>query len=122
MCGWVDTIAANLIRNHHRSRSRRPRTDTLDDTVGDTATTDPTPDALIEAEAARTALAGLVATLPEDQRRVFVARVLEDRSTADVAEELGISVGLVRWRLHAARERLRSTLEAELRTTEEGRR
>jgi RNA polymerase sigma factor (sigma-70 family) len=58
--------------------------------------------------ACRRSLEPLLATLPEAQRVVFVARVLEERSTAQVAEDLGVSPDLVRWRLRTARERLRA--------------
>jgi RNA polymerase sigma factor (sigma-70 family) len=52
-----------------------------------------------------------VAVLPADLRTVFIARVIDERPSAEVAAELGISDNLVRWRLHQARERLRSELE-----------
>lgn len=48
--------------------------------------------------------------LPEDYRVVIVLRDLEELSTAEAAEIIGISEGAVRVRLHRARQVLRSLL------------
>lgn len=111
LCGWVDTIAGNLIRNHHRDRTRRPRTDSLDEVGFAEPAAPESTDEMVMAAAAGDALAELVALLPADLRTVFIARVIDERPSAEVAAELGISDNLVRWRLHQARERLRSELE-----------
>lgn len=62
----------------------------------------------------RTSLELLLDGLPDEQRAVFVARVLEERTTAQVADELGISEDLVRWRLRTARSRLRDQIKPAL--------
>lgn len=62
----------------------------------------------------RTSLELLLDGLPDEQRAVFVARVLEERTTAQVAEDLGISEDLVRWRLRTARGRLRDQMKPAL--------
>ncbi len=120
VCGWVDTIADNLVRNHHRARSRRPRVDAVDATdvaeLGDAPARPGHGDHADHADhadriAADDALAALVARLPAGQREVFVARVVDERSTAEVARDLGIGEDLVRWRLLRARERLRLELD-----------
>jgi DNA-directed RNA polymerase specialized sigma24 family protein len=61
----------------------------------------------------RRVLERMVAEQPDRLPR-RMRRAADDHATAEVAEELGISAGLVRWRLHAARERLRSNLDAAL--------
>lgn len=111
LCGWVATIATNTARNYRRSLARRPRPDPFDDHVPEPIDdTDPGDD--LVTTAAVTVLHELVERLPAGQRTVFVARVVDERSSAAVAAELGISEGLVRWRLHRARERLRAELDA----------
>lgn len=56
-----------------------------------------------------------VGRLPDDYRSVVILRDLEQRSTAEAAEVLGISEGAVRVRLHRARQALRSMLDDYLR-------
>ncbi len=51
-----------------------------------------------------------LARLPEDYRLVIVLRDLEELSTSEAAEILGISEGAVRVRLHRARQVLRTLL------------
>lgn len=108
LCGWVATIAANVVRNYRRSLSRHPRPDDIDE-LSSVAAADDVHDQAVTA-AGVAALHDLVAALPEDQRVVFVARAVEGRSTAEVAAGLGISEDLVRWRLRRARLRLQGDL------------
>lgn len=109
LCGWVDTIAANLIRNQRRTLARQPVLQPLEamEVAGSVADEDPADDL-----ACRASLEELLAHLPDEQRTVFAARVLGERSTAEVAAELDISEDLVRWRLRRARERLRAHLDS----------
>lgn len=48
--------------------------------------------------------------LPAKQRAAFVLRYCVDMDEATVASTLGIPVGTVKWRLHAARRRLQGSL------------
>jgi RNA polymerase sigma-70 factor (ECF subfamily) len=111
LCGWVDTIASNLIRNQYRDRARRPHLEALDTAGPDEPAVGDTTDDLVMANAARDALGRLVDVLPPELRAVFIARVIDERPSAEVAASLGISDNLVRWRLHQARERLRHELD-----------
>lgn len=111
MCGWVDRIATNLSANTRRGLARRPHEDPLPETV------DAAGPALVDQDdadliACRSSLEVLLAGLPDEQRAVFVARVLEERTTAQVAVDLQISEDLVRWRLRTARKRLRDQVDA----------
>lgn len=112
VCSWVDTIASNLIRNHYRDSSRAPRLEPFDDVLGaglvDKA---PEPADVVVQEAARAALTELIDTLPQELKLVFLRRVIDSRTTAEVAAEFGISDGLVRWRLHRARTLLREQVD-----------
>jgi RNA polymerase sigma-70 factor (ECF subfamily) len=51
--------------------------------------------------------------LPDSYRTVLVMRDLEEMSTAEVAEMLGVSTNVVKVRLHRARQALRTLLERE---------
>lgn len=109
VCGWVDSIATNLIRNQRRAMARRPRNQPLapgDAEQPSTTLEDPTEDLVC-----RATLQNLLASLPEEQRRVFTARVLDQQPTAQVAQQLGIPADTVRWRLRRARDRLRTQLD-----------
>ena len=105
---WVCRIAANLAVNH--VRSPRAREEGLPEGHGETPATEPGPlGAVLDAEARRV-LDEAVATLPAEQRAVFVLRAVEEMSYAEIAEALGISPGTVMSRLFRARERLAKAL------------
>jgi len=53
--------------------------------------------------------------LPEAHRTVLVLRDIEELDTAEVAELLGVSTGVVKTRLHRARQALRTLLDPHLR-------
>ena len=121
---WLYTIAANLARNHASWRARRPNVsldaERTDDggTLGDTLPSAlPTPgddtQAAERAHAVRTA----VAQLPEDMRAALLLFEFEDKSMAEVADILGISVKAVESRLFRARQQLRTRLSRWLATT-----
>ena len=114
VCAWLDRIARNVAFNHARD-ARRPGDASLDAGDGALAATigDPAPEppaAVAEAEA-RCALLDAIRALPPDLRDVFLMRDAEGRSTAEKAAALGIGEGLVKWRLHHARKRLRAQLD-----------
>jgi RNA polymerase sigma-70 factor, ECF subfamily len=118
---WLYRIATNAALMNRRARGRRP-SEPLDqylprfDAHGIHAGTpeelqlassaDELLDRQVLAERARTALAGL----PELYRDPFVLRDLEELSTAEVAEMLGIDPATVRQRVHRARLMLRGYL------------
>lgn len=58
--------------------------------------------------------------LPESLRAVFLLRDVDDLSTDETAETLGLSPGAVKVRLHRARLRLRETLAGYLQAAPEG--
>jgi RNA polymerase sigma-70 factor (ECF subfamily) len=69
-----------------------------------------TPEEILMDSEARAALDDAIGRLPETFRVVFVLRDIEELSTADTAEVLGISPSLVKVRLHRARLALRERL------------
>ena len=120
---WLYRVATNAALMHRRSRGRRP-VESLDDylprfDVGGVHAATPAElqvaghaDELIDrrrlAEKAREALA----RLPDAYRDPFVLRDLEELSTAEVAEVLGLQPAAVRQRVHRARLMLRGYLGA----------
>lgn len=73
---------------------------------------DPTPDveARIEAEERRQAVWDALNLLSADQAAAIIARYYLDFSEREMAAVLNCPPGTVKWRLHAARERLRELL------------
>ena len=118
---WLYRIATNVCLMHRRTRARRP-TESLDpflprfDEAGRHAAT---PDALRvvcraeelldRATLASKAREGL-ARLPDIYRDAFVLRDLENLSSKEVADVLGIDPAAVRQRVHRARLMLRGFL------------
>lgn len=70
------------------------------------------PDGVLENEQLAQRLAVAVASLPPPLREVFVLRDVEERSTQEVAEMLGLRSANVKVRLHRARARLRVALNS----------
>ena len=118
---WLFRIATNAARMQRRSRSRRPA-EPLDeylprfDAEGRHAATPEELAAASRAEEildrkllAERAREGLE-RLPEGHREAFVLRDLEEMTTEEVAELLGISSAGVRQRVHRARLMLRGYL------------
>jgi RNA polymerase sigma-70 factor (ECF subfamily) len=118
---WLYRIATNAALMHRRARARRP-SESLDaflprfDAEGMHAAT---PAELQSASRAdelldRQVLAGkarqMLAQLPDLYRDPFVLRDLEEMSTAEVAQALGIEPATVRQRVHRARLMLRGCL------------
>ncbi len=96
---WLYRIAANALADRFKRAGREagPLEDYQDPAV-------------IDDIECRAMLAEVVAALPPDQRRVIVARYLEQRSIREVAEELGRSEGAVKQLQLRALEKLRDRI------------
>jgi len=114
---WLYAIAANLVRDRYRWRSRHPEvsadatgTAAASDWLGQLPDVKPTPREDLEqaerAEAVRTA----VGDLPEELKTPLVLAEYEGLSQAEIAEILGCSAKAVEMRLYRARQRLREQL------------
>lgn len=101
MRGWLCAIAANVVRDDARRRRRRPaevpQPEWFDvpDRSGDPEQFD-----------ALERLRGALATLPANQREMFLLRERDGLSYADIAGALGCPVGTVMSGLSRARARL----------------
>jgi RNA polymerase sigma factor (sigma-70 family) len=109
---WFNRVLINLGLNQRRSAKLRS-TESIED--GQFASsTDPHRDA--ESAEIRRRFAEAVDELPPRQRSIVYLFEVDGFSSAEIAEELGISQETVRWHLHAARTTLRRRL-ADLRVS-----
>jgi RNA polymerase sigma-70 factor (ECF subfamily) len=118
---WLYRIASNAALMQRRSSSRRPA-DPLDvflprfDAEGRHASTPAElrvashADELLDQQFLAQKAREVVARLPDVYRDAFVLRDLEEMSTEDVAQALGVAPATVRQRVHRARLMLRGYL------------
>jgi RNA polymerase sigma-70 factor, ECF subfamily len=102
---WLRSIAANAARDLLRQRARS-RVVPIELAAG---VADPS----ASAGASRLDVGGAVAALPPHVRAAADLHYLGDQPVAEVSAGLGIPVGTVKSRLHAARAALRDTLKKE---------
>ena len=100
---WLLAISENVRRRRFRTAQRRPREELVDDADFPLA-------AELPFEQSRE-LTDALATLPEEQGRVFVLREIVGLSYGEIAEELGSTVGSVQMLLFRARRSLRDALD-----------
>jgi RNA polymerase sigma-70 factor (ECF subfamily) len=104
---WLLSVGRNIWRTACRAKSRR-HLQRID--LGDKTADESTPiDALSRSECAD-AVRHAVAGLPNDFRESVTLRYWQDLTYQQIAEILGISVELARWRVFKARELLRAQL------------
>src|SRR5262249_29261348 len=106
---WLATVLRNRWRMDVRARARRQareQASSLDETVPALAG----PDAIERARVLERLASALVA-LEEPFRDVVIRRYLDGQSAAEIAQDLGIPSGTVRWRLKTGLDRLRAALE-----------
>jgi RNA polymerase sigma-70 factor, ECF subfamily len=99
---WLLAISENVRRRRFRTAQRRPREQALD--------ADFPVSAEIPTERAH-AVAEALASLPPEQRRVFVLREISGQSYDEIADEVGSTVASVQMLLFRARRSLREQLE-----------
>ncbi len=76
------------------------------------ASSDPTPDAILEKEQRSRLLQRAILQLPHDQRIIIVMYHIQDLKYEEIADALGIPVGTVKSRLNRARLNLREILSS----------
>ncbi len=97
--GWLYRIAANLLTDHYRSRSRSPVA-LSDDLPAPGRASDP--QRLAEQHEAAADLSVALDQLSEEQRLVIVGKFAEEMSNAEIAAWLGKSEGAVKSLQHRA--------------------
>jgi RNA polymerase sigma factor (sigma-70 family) len=111
---WLYQIALNLCRDHLRSRAYQYslRTASFDASApegedpGLLAAPERGPDQKTERLEELSALEKAIGELPEELRNAFILTALEDRTQAETAELLGISLKAVEMRVYRARKLL----------------
>lgn len=112
---WIGGIAIRVGREHRRGRARHEARLNIS-----------TPDAIelkgpddhLEDAQSLALLLRMLETLEEDQRTVFVLSELEELSSPEIAEMLGVNVNTVSSRLRLARKHINALVVAHRRTEE----
>jgi RNA polymerase sigma-70 factor (ECF subfamily) len=117
---WLHRIAVNASLMRLRSRKRRPE-ESIEDLLpafkdDGHAAIDPrdwSPSALqmVEERETREFVRRCIDRLPEIYRTVLLMRDIEELDTAEAAEALGVTEGVIKVRLHRARHALRRLLD-----------
>jgi RNA polymerase sigma-70 factor, ECF subfamily len=110
---WVYRMAVNRSLNARRDRSRRRET-TMDDprvAIAVAVDADGDPARAAELRQVYTLLVAALDRLPPDMRTSVVLVVLQGLSQAEAAVVQACSPGTVAWRIHEARQRLRTAVE-----------
>lgn len=110
---WLTRIVVNESLARARRRARNEEIDAMDDARKDrirVLTTQATPETQTSTAELRRLLESAIDALPDSYRHVFVLRDVEEMSTQEAAECLGISEDNVKMRLHRARAQLRREL------------
>jgi RNA polymerase sigma-70 factor, ECF subfamily len=102
---WVRRVALNLVRDHARRAARKRRAhDRL------AAQSEADRQGAVPADQPHDLLA-ILAELPPQSRMAVALHYVEGLPVREVAEEMGLSEGAVKFHLHAGRERLRRGLD-----------
>ncbi len=115
---WLHRIVVNAALMKLRTRRRKPEQpidDLLPSFEADGQRREPgapwQPAERLEQRELRRLVRENIAKLPETYRTVLVLRDIEELDTAEVAELLEVNVGVVKTRLHRARQALRTLLD-----------
>lgn len=113
--GWMLTIVVNEARTRRRTSLRREsllrdRTPVVGPAAPTPSSPATDPENLASDLQLRRLIESAIDTLPEDQRIVLVLRELEQLSTRETAEAVGITEVSVRTRLHRGKAALREVL------------
>ena len=103
--GWVRRVALNLVRDHARGAARKRRAHDRLAAQGEVDRQGTVP-----ADQPHDLLA-ILAELPPQSRTAVALHYVEGLPVREVAEEMGLSEGAVKYHLHAGRDRLRRELD-----------
>jgi RNA polymerase sigma-70 factor (ECF subfamily) len=122
---WLYTIAANKGRDFMRARGRRP-VQSLDSTGNSPdgpspaallETGDTSADEDVEVVEQRQLVRTLISRMPDSHRMILVLGYYQKLPYAEIAEILGVPVGTVKSRLHAAVSQFAKLWQAETKTS-----
>jgi RNA polymerase sigma-70 factor (ECF subfamily) len=107
---WLYGIAANVLRRHLRSASRRERAHSRAGSLFAVGSADDQIEDRLDAAAAAPQLAAALAQLEPRDREVLLLFAWEELSYQEISDALGIAPGTVASRLSRARRRMRERL------------
>lgn len=107
---FIWTVAHNALSNYYRGRSRAFVGMPLD-SVGEPASQERGADEEMILQESTEKLHGEIAYLSAQQRRIVIAHYFENRRQADIASEMGIPVGTVKWHLSEAKKELKKGMD-----------
>ncbi|MBL8683618.1 MAG: RNA polymerase sigma factor [Myxococcales bacterium] len=108
---WLYGICLRHASVHRRRAWVRREQPTEPTELPERTSSPPTPESELEKSEQRSRLEAMLDELDEDKRAVLVMFEIEERSCDDIARELGVAVGTVHSRLHAARRALRAVFD-----------
>jgi RNA polymerase sigma-70 factor, ECF subfamily len=121
---WLHRIAVNTALGRRRTQARHPEC-SIEDLLphygeGEHQIDPPSPwkasaDLLVQQKESRELVQRCIGQLPETYRTVLVLRDIEELDTEETARMLGTSAGVVKTRLHRARQALRTLLDPHFR-------
>lgn len=121
---WLHRIVINVSLMRLRRRRRRPEVSIEDQlprfaadghrVIEDHDVVDLTPPDELERETVRVRVRRCIELLPDSYRVVLMLRDIEELSTEETADALGVRTGTVKVRLHRARQALKVLLEKEM--------
>lgn len=103
---YIWTVAHNTLSNYYRDTAKSANAVPLDEISERLSVTEDSTD-VNEADAALFRLYTEIAYLSKLQRRIVVAYYFENRKQSDIAQELGIPLGTVKWHLFEAKKELK---------------
>lgn len=113
---WLTRILVNACRTLLRRRNRTAVREIRVDAAGWEASSEPTASSgSLEDTAEADAIRRAFARLDAGPRALLILHHVEERPLAEIAAVLGVPVGTVKWRLHAARQALQRALRREQR-------
>lgn len=108
--GWLARVATHRTRDLSRAERRRADSHLAAAEHADQLAASPE-QLMVDLELHRT-VASIIADLPVPYRDVIVRRYFDGQTAAEIARELAVPPGTVRWRLKEALERVRKALDA----------
>ena len=103
---YIWAVAHNTLSNYYRDSAKVANTMSIDDVAEHLYLTDDLWDS-DNSEAAISRLHSEISYLSKLQRRIVIAYYFENRKQADIARELGIPLGTVKWHLFEAKKELK---------------
>lgn len=110
---WLGRIIVNICNNIHHKNNRRGGELNIEDHLGNIQEEDPglLPEASAERKEEAAAVRNQIAELPEKRRRAIELYYMENKSYAEIAEELKVAVPTVSAHINQAKKDLRKRME-----------